>query len=102
MSRNAKQWIVVGAYAIDAEYVLYINTEARWLGEAEGDLVRDAWGEVPPSRLTERSGVEVVFKYVRDEKPLRFPNGSREAEDLRTFVRSAAVPPTAKIVSDGV
>ncbi len=94
-----KRWIVVGAYAIDAAYVLYINTEARWLGEPEGDVSRVAWGEVPPSNLTQRSGVEVVFTYTKEDKPLRFPDGSREADDLRAFVRSAADPAPAKRVA---
>jgi len=93
MNRPEKRWIVVGAYAIDAESVLFINTAARWFGAAEGDDVRDAWGEVPPSRQVERTGVEVVFAWHRDHPPLRFVDGSREAEDLKLFVRTVASVP---------
>jgi hypothetical protein len=97
MNRDEKRWIVAGAYAIDADSVLYINTAARWYGAADGDEVRDAWDEVPPSRQVERTGVEVVFTWHRERPPLRFPDGSREADDLKAFVRSAVVPDPDKI-----
>lgn len=70
--------------------VLYINTAARFMGSAEGDEVRDAWGEIPPSRQVERTGVEVVWIWMRDQPPLRFPDGTPEADDLRAFVNAAA------------
>jgi hypothetical protein len=96
MTRPEKRWLVAGAYAIDADSVLFINTAARWLGAAEGDSERDAWGEVPPSRQVERAGVEVVFAWHLERPPLRFLDGTREAEDLKAFVRS--IPPAPRDV----
>ncbi len=90
---SASRWIVAGTYVIDGSAVLYINTAARWRGPAEGDEVRDAWGEVPPSREVERSGVEVVWTWSRDREPLRFSDGSREAEDLRRLAQSLRESP---------
>ncbi|WP_143206360.1 hypothetical protein [Singulisphaera sp. GP187] len=93
MIEPKKSWLAAGAYVIDAASVLYINTSARWLGAAEGDSERDDWGEVPPSRQVERTGVEVHFGWHPDRTPLRFLDGTREAEDLNAFVRSAASAP---------
>jgi len=81
-------WIKAGAFAINAGSVYWINTAAKWLGEPDGEVPRDAWGEVPPSQRLERTGVEVVF-FIHDRDPLRFPYGSPEAEDLRRFVEAA-------------
>jgi hypothetical protein len=89
VTRSEKRWIVAGNYAIDADAVLYINTAARFMGAADGDDVRDAWGEVPPARQVERTGVEVVWCWPREREPLRFLDGTAEAEDLRAFVRAA-------------
>ena len=80
-------WIRAGSYAINAGAVYWINAAARWRGEPDGDPPRDAWGEVPPGSLIDRSGVEVVF-FVKDDKPLRFVDGSPEAEDLKRFVQA--------------
>jgi hypothetical protein len=88
--QTEKRWIVAGDYAIDADQVLYINAGATWLGAAEADDAHDAWGEVPPSRQVTRTGVEVVWVWSRDTPPLRFADGSREAADLRDFVKAAS------------
>jgi hypothetical protein len=85
-------WIKAGSYAINAGSVYWINTAARWMGEPEGDTPRDAWGEVPPGSMVEQSGVEVVF-FVADNKPLRFVDGSPEAEDLKRFVQAQGREP---------
>ena len=55
---------------------------------------RDAWGEIAPSDLVDRSGVEVVFHvFNKDDTPkIRFVDGTPEAEDLRRFVQAAGVP----------
>jgi hypothetical protein len=50
----------------------------------------DAWGDVTPTRQVERTGVEVVFAWHRELPPLRFADCTREAEDLKAFVRSVA------------
>src|SRR5581483_7401623 len=86
--RQEKRWIVAGSYVIDADDILYINTAARWRGPAEGEEARDAWGEVPTSRHVEITGVEVVWNWLHEREPLRFPDGSREADDLRRFAQS--------------
>ncbi len=81
------KWIKAGSYAINAGSVYWINTAAKWMGAPEGDAPRDAWGEVPPGELVERSGVEVVM-FLNEDKALRFVDGSPEAEDLRRFVQA--------------
>jgi hypothetical protein len=72
---TSKGWIKAGRFAINADVVHWINAAARWRGEPDGDTPRDP---------AEHAGVEVVF--FSGDRPLRFADGTPEAEDLRRFV----------------
>jgi hypothetical protein len=78
-------WIKAGNYAINGGFVVWIDTAATWMSDPDPVIPKPA-GELPHDPVR-RTGVEVTMMGY-DRPPLRFPDGSAEAEELKRFVQS--------------